>query len=185
MKFLRKHLYTILLIGAMGILVILTPIGARIKSRLSGILTEYRVANNQGEQLSLEEYDWKLVDRQGRPFDFKALKDEVVLINFWATWCQPCVQEMPSLEKLYQAYGNKIRFLFVAQDEKIKVDAFMAKKAYDFPVYYSTSKKPGLFISKSIPTTYILDKNGQIILAKTGANDWYDQETRTLLDRLL
>jgi thiol-disulfide isomerase/thioredoxin len=165
--------------------VVFSPIGARIKSRISSLVTDYKVDNSLGEQLPSEGYDWKLIDRQGRAFDFDSVKDEVVLINFWASWCQPCVQEMPSLQKLYDEYGQKVRFLFVAQDETSKVDAFMTKKQYGFPVYYSIAKKPELFISKVIPATYILDKSGKIVLATTGAKDWYDQGTRSFLDALL
>jgi len=185
MKFSKKYIYTLLLFGALGILVVFSPIGTRVKSRISGLLTSFRVDNKMGEQLPSEAYEWKLMDRQGAPFDFAEVKDEVVLINFWASWCGPCIQEMPSLQTLYNDYGHTVRFLFVAQDEKIKVNAFMAKKDYDFPVYYSLSMQPGLFISKSMPTTYILDKSGKIILAKTGAKDWNDPEIRTLLDALL
>ncbi|MCJ7468558.1 MAG: TlpA family protein disulfide reductase [Maribacter sp.] len=185
MKISKKYMYILLFLGALGIIMVFTPVGRKVKGRISSLLTGYKLDNSLGEQLPSEGYDWKLVDRQGKPFDFDSVKDEVVLINFWASWCQPCVQEMPSLQKLYDEYGQKVRFLFIAQDEKIKVDAFMTKKQYSFPVYYSILKKPELFISNVIPATYILDKSGKIVLATTGSKDWHDQGTRSLLDALL
>ncbi|MBT8298059.1 MAG: redoxin domain-containing protein, partial [Maribacter sp.] len=76
-------------------------------------------------------------------------------------------------------------FMFVAQDKVEAVSAFMAKKEYTFPVLYSKTKAPGVLSSKTIPTTYVINKEGKISIAKTGVANWNSDKTRAVLDRLL
>src|SRR5690606_14395552 len=64
--------------------------------------------------VKLTDYNWNLIDGTNTPYDLKDAKGNVILINFWATWCPPCIAEMPSLQKLYNDYNDKITFLFVS-----------------------------------------------------------------------
>ena len=72
----------------------------------------------------LDNYNWLLEDLEGKEFDFKSTHNKVVLINFWATWCPPCIAEMPSLEKLHNDYKDKIIFLFVSNEEEEKIPKY-------------------------------------------------------------
>lgn len=137
------------------------------------------------EQVSLESYQWKLIDKDGNSFDFENEKGNVVLINFWATWCPPCVAEMPSLQKLYDSYGDKITFLFVASDEVEKVNTFMLKKGYTFPIHYAYNEAPAALEHSSIPTTYLIDKSGKIVIKKSMVADWNSEEMTSIVDKLL
>lgn len=128
---------------------------------------------------------WKLRDLEGNTFYADQLEGKVALLNFWASWCPPCVAEMPSLDKLYQEYGNRVQFLFIARDQQDKVTAFLEKKGYDFPVYFESGLTPRALYYGGLPTTYIIDKSGQIAVAHSGAADWYSKDTRNLLDSLL
>ena len=105
--------------------------------------------------------------------------------NLWATWCPPCVAEMPEFQELYSDYKNKVSFLFIAQDDKIKVDEFFLKKGYDLPVFYENSAAPKEFYSKSIPKTFVLNKKGQIVISETGVANWNNVSMRNLLDQLI
>ena len=102
-----------------------------------------------------------------------------------ATWCPPCVAEMPSFLKLYEDYGDKVDFFFVANDKKDKVTAFLQKKGYEFPVYFEKSRGPELLSSNSIPATFILNKSGEIVVDERGVADWNSDSTRALLDTLI
>jgi thiol-disulfide isomerase/thioredoxin len=133
----------------------------------------------------LDTYDWKLEDLEGKAFNFTSTKNKVVLINFWATWCAPCIAEMPSLEKLHNDYKDKIVFLFVSNEGSEKVSKFITKKGYTFDVYKPLTQYPETFNVSSIPRTFLIDKEGNIIIDKTGASNWNSKKVRTVIDQLI
>jgi len=92
---------------------------------------------------------------------------------------------MPSLEKLYKDYGSKIGFILVSNEDPDPIIEFMDKKKYTFPVYINLSAPPGSMKTKSIPTTFILDKEGRQVFNKSGAFDWNSKKVRNFLDALL
>ena len=92
---------------------------------------------------------------------------------------------MPSMQRLYEDYKGKVAFVFVARDERDRVAQFMQKNSYTFPVYYELNGPPSALRSNSLPTTFILDKNGGIAVKKVGAADWNSSKVRKLLDDLL
>ncbi|WP_227477518.1 TlpA family protein disulfide reductase [Winogradskyella immobilis] len=132
---------------------------------------------------SLENYNWKLLDESGSIYDLNDAKGKVIVINFWATWCPPCIAEMPSLEKLYVKYKEDVVFLFVTNEDKELTTKFKENKNYTFPSYQPVTD--GLFEVKSIPRTFVIDKKGKIAIDKSGALDWFStsiqEEIKTLL----
>jgi len=184
MKLDRKQwLNVALLIGVA--LFLFTPVGFHARVLVGRLLSTNASVIKEELQIPLKNYDWQLVKADGQDFNFENGRNQVVLINFWATWCPPCVAEMPSLQNLYDDYGDKVVFMFVAEDEVEKVSAFMEKKEYKLPVYYSKTKPPNMLTSKTIPTTYIINKEGKIVVAETGVADWNSNKTRKLLDELV
>ena len=133
----------------------------------------------------LDNYNWQLNDLEGKTFDYESTQNKVVLINFWATWCAPCIAEMPSLEKLHNDYKDKIIFLFVSNEEEEKISRFITKNEYSFIVYKVISKYPEDFNVTSIPRTFLIDKKGNIIIDKSGASNWNSEKVRTIIDQLL
>jgi len=132
--------------------------------------------------------DLSFKDKNGNTVSLKSLKGKVVFINFWATWCPPCIQEMPSINQLKQYFkGNdNIEFLMVDVDSNIeKSTAFMEKNKYDLPVYIPTSKIPPNFLGDAIPTTVILAKNGDMIARIEGGRDYTSQEIVKALNELV
>ena len=184
MKLSRKQWLNIVLIIGI-ILILFTPVGFYARVFVSRLLSTSAAVLKTELQLPVENYDWQLVDTMGNSLNFEEVKGKVVLVNFWATWCPPCVAEMPSLQSLYNDYNDKVVFMFVAQDKAEKVSAFMKKKGYDLPVYYSRTEAPSLLTAKSIPTTYILNKESRIVVAKIGVADWNSDKIRKVLDGLV
>lgn len=167
------------------ILIVFTPVGFHLRVMVSKLIATSADVVDVAEQNSLKNYHWDLVTPEGKPMDFQSKKGEVVLVNFWATWCPPCVAELPSLANLHKDYGEEVVFAFVASDERDKVTAFLKKKKYQLPVYFETSQTPSELISKSIPATYIISKSGKIVVDEKGAANWNSESTRALLDSLL
>ena len=166
-------------------LIVFTPVGFHLKVWVGKIFATSADVVDVEQQKTLEDYNWLLVDSNGQRFNFESNKGEVILINFWATWCPPCVAEMPSLAKLYADYGDKVVFAFVANDHADKVSSFLQKKDYQLPVFYEADHTPELLEHSSIPTTYVLSRTGKIVIEESGVADWNSQKTRNLLDSLI
>ncbi len=167
------------------ILILFTPVGFYGRVFLGRLLASSAAVLKTELQMPVKDYDWLLVDVDKGPYNFQEAKGKVVLVNFWATWCAPCVAELPSLQNLYNDYGDKVTFLFVAQDMEQKVSNFVEKHGYDLPIYFSDTEAPSLLTAKTIPTTYVIDKQGKIIIAEIGVADWNSNKTRRLLDELI
>ncbi|MEQ8216700.1 MAG: TlpA disulfide reductase family protein [Arenibacter sp.] len=180
----KKWILNIVFILAVLVL-IFTPIGFKVKVLASKLLSTSAAMVKEGMQVPLGSYQWKLTDLENRSFDFENQRGRVILVNFWATWCPPCVAEMPSMQDLYNDYGDKVTFMFVTSDDRQKVENFLKRKNLDLPVYYPASETPETLKSKLLPTTYIINKEGNIVVAETGAADWNSSKTRTLIDGLL
>lgn len=130
-------------------------------------------------------YNWNLQDMSGDVFKFNSVEDKVVVINFWATWCPPCIAEMPDFQKLYDDYNTKVEFLFISNEAPEVISKFINEKDFTFKVYSPISEAPNTFDVSSIPRTFILNKKGEVVVDKTGAANWNGSDVRTLLDELL
>lgn len=133
----------------------------------------------------LTDYNWKLIDGNDTLYNLQQAKGKVILINFWATWCPPCIAEMPSLQKLYNDYNDKVVFLFVTNEELSEINPFLVKKQYTFEVYRPISNYPAVFDVTSIPRTFLIDKEGHIIIDESGATNWNSDTVRNTIDNLL
>jgi len=121
----------------------------------------------------------------GEDFNLKDQKGKVILINHWATWCPPCRGEMPSLQSLYNDYKNKVVFVFLTQEDKSKVDKFYIDNNYSLPTYNTVSNPSPEINTRTLPTTFIIDKKGRIALKDVGASNWNSSSVRNMLDDLI
>lgn len=139
------------------------------------------------ERVILEDYNWLLKNQMGETFDFQETKGKVVVLNFWATWCPPCIAEMSSLQELYSGFKNHedIVFLYVSNEEGEIISGFMSERGYDFEVYQSLSSYPAAFNVRSIPRTFVINKEGEVVIDKTGAADWYSKGMQKQILQLL
>jgi peroxiredoxin len=132
--------------------------------------------------------DFTLKDLKGNTVTLSALKGKVVLLNFWATWCPPCVAEMPQLNKLYKKLGPRgLHIVAVSTDNSIGyVKDFVSKNAIDFTVLYderrTTTRSYKVF---SMPTTFLIDKNGFIVEKFFGDYEWADSDMLKKIEKLL
>lgn len=137
------------------------------------------------EREKLATYNWDLKGLNATSVNFKEFENKVVFVNFWATWCPPCRAEMPMIQNLVNDYKTKIDFMFVTNEDWSTVEKYFTKKGYNLPVYNSISAPPENFTkSNSIPASYIIDKEGNIVVSKIGAANWNSKKVRNLLDEL-
>ena len=133
--------------------------------------------------------DFTLRDLDGRNIRLSDYRGKLVLVNFWATWCVPCKLEMPSLEKLYQRFkSNSFEMFPISNDmfgEKV-VRPYVAIKNFSFPVLVDpllkVSNRYGVV---TLPTTYLIDPEGNVIGVREGADDWAKPSTFRFFEELL
>lgn len=185
MEFVSRHKRLIISVFILLGIVALSPVGTALRRYGGRVLARMSVSNKTDSLLENRVYSWELLDAEGMPVTFGAVKGQVVFLNFWATWCKPCIQEMPEIQKLYNDYGSEVAFLLVTKEDSSKVKPFLNRRKFDIPIFYSKSDIPKKIDSKTLPTTYIIDKNGKIIVAESGAKPWNSEKYRTLIDELL
>ncbi len=167
------------------LLFLFTPLGFYAKVQLMRLFSFAPSIEKQETSQKLTDYNWQLVDVEGNQRNFNINRGEVIIINHWATWCPPCIAEMPSLVALHEDYGEKVKFIFLANDDSAKVRSYLNKKDYAIPVFFENTQTPTTLKASSLPTTYILDKKGNIVLKEIGAADWNAKAVKDLLDTLL
>ncbi len=184
MSFLKKHWSNILFFAFLALLIFpqtRMPIQVFVQRLISFSPSE----KSEAERETIQDYNWKLQQLNGEDVNFSQSKGKVVIVNFWATWCPPCVAEMPSFQKLYDVYGDKVDFYFVTSEKTERVETFMKKNGYTLPVFLQTSEATKQLESSVLPTTYLISKSGVIIIDEEGAADWNSSKMRMLLDELL
>lgn len=112
-----------------------------------------------------ESADFTLTDLQGKSWSLKALRGKVVMVNFWATWCQPCRREMPDLETLYQRFkGQGLVILGISDEESAKVKELLAEQKISYPILLDPGRKVNeLFRIEGIPKNFVYDRNGKLV----------------------
>ncbi len=119
---------------------------------------------NQGYEKGNVMPDFSVSTIDKNTFELSGHAGKIVFINLFATWCGPCMNEMPDIQKLYQTYGDKIDFITIdVGGDDIQADtAFAKKNNYTFPVGNSPDGSLGNYMVQSIPQTFILDSDGKI-----------------------
>lgn len=131
--------------------------------------------------------DFQVEKMAGGTASRSSLKGSIVLLNFWASWCPPCKEEMPSIETLYKAMkGKKFEVMAVnLGDSRTTVRGFLDQYGYGFPVYLDQkSTLSRAYASRGIPTTYVLDKTGKFIAGVVGGVRYDRPEIISLLTEL-
>lgn len=127
-------------------------------------------------------------DGEGNRIDAANLDGKVVFINFWATWCPPCIAEMPSIDKLYDRYRDNENIVFIMADVDSQYEQsvqFMENKNLSLPVHMPAGEIPGDWLGGAIPTTVILDKKGAIAARHEGMADYSRKEIVDFIQGLI
>jgi thiol-disulfide isomerase/thioredoxin len=130
-----------------------------------------------------------LTTPSGNTVDLAEFKGRLVLINLWATWCEPCLREMASLERLQSRLGERIAVLAVSEDRggAKTVEPFIDKlELKSVKIYIDPKSSVGqAFVARGLPTTLLIDRDGKVQGRVEGAADWDSPEIMTVLERLV
>jgi cytochrome c biogenesis protein CcmG/thiol:disulfide interchange protein DsbE len=168
------------------ILIVLFNLPPTIGAREDELFSKIRVTPIKGDKKAP---DFSLKDLNDKKVGLKQFKGKIIFLNFWATWCGPCKEEMPSLEVLHQQFKEKnFVLLAISVDyEGLKpVQEFIKKHQYTFPVLIDPKCETlDLFEVKGIPATFLIDKKGKMIGQAIGPRNWKSPEVVSLLNLLI
>lgn len=133
--------------------------------------------------------DFTLINMQGQSVGLSDFRGKVVIVSFWATWCPPCREEMPSMEKLYRekrAAGLEILAINTEENGKRAVSKFLQRTPSSFPILLdSDSEATNSYGVFRLPESFIIDRNGVVVKQVPGARNWLAGPTFELIDSLL
>lgn len=128
-----------------------------------------------------------LSDTKGQVINTADQNGKVIFINFWATWCPPCIAEMPSIQSLYDHFKDnpEVSFLLIDVDnDPQKSVEFMNKRGWTLPVYFPAGNIPSSYFTGTLPTTVILDKAGNIAFKHSGTADYSSKKFLKFMENL-
>ena len=130
----------------------------------------------------------ELQDKEGEVYRLESYRDKVLVVNFWASWCTPCVRELPGLNRLRQEFGGQPFEIFgvnVAEPPN-RLKRFLKRNPIDFPVLYDRESEAFYAWNvKGLPTSFVIDREGRIRYQVRGAIEWDDAETIGIIESLL
>ena len=130
-----------------------------------------------------------LTDPSGRSVELSKLQGKPVLVNLWATWCEPCLREMPSLERLQSRLGERIAVLAVSEDRggNKAVEPFIAKLGLkSLKIYIDPKSEVGHALGvRGLPTSFVIDRDGKVIGRVEGAAEWDSSKILGVLEPLM
>lgn len=128
--------------------------------------------------------DIELTDLNGEKINSSNLQGKTVFINFWATWCRPCIQEMPSIAALQtQLAGKNIEFFFASDEEVDKIQKFMVDRKMSLK--FVRIENPESLGLEALPTTFIFDANGSLVFSEVGFKKWDETATIEMVTKLI
>jgi len=155
-------------------------------------ITDVQVEENFDQRKSAVGYlapDFSLRNLKGNYESLDSFRGQVVVLNFWATWCAPCRVEMPSFEKLYRRYRSEgVAVLAVTLDKNAgpKIKSFVDEYELSFPILLDEEGEvERLYPSMTIPFTYVIDREGRVVARVDGAKNWESNKTFEAIEYLL
>jgi len=130
----------------------------------------------------------QFTDLDSKMFSIQDFKGKTLFINYWATWCNPCLAEMPSMADLYERYSSNdaIVFLYLSREELKTIQEYIPKdeSLQKLPIYKVVTDDE-FFATTGIPTTFIINSSGDLIVKDVGSAFWNDQSVFNFIDNLL
>lgn len=142
--------------------------------------------SNHLEVYGEADYDWTIRPLDGAEVELESFRGRVLFINMWASWCTPCVREMETIERLKDRLADTdAEFLIVAAEGERPVRRHLRRYSYDLPIYLEIDRMPSSFGLRGLPTSWVVDREGRIVLVRHGEAIWDTDEIEKFVRSLV
>ncbi len=184
MKITRKTTLNLLLIFFV-LSFFITPLGHFCKvslNRIFAVEPSVIAPENRGK---IEDYNWRLKDRDWNYINFERSRGKVVVISFWASWNVPSMAQLHDFQELYEKYGKEIDFYIITDEEREDPEEVMSKNGFTFPITYQIIGERSPIKLLKPPGSYLLDKEGYITIHQNDICDWDNAKVMGFIDELI
>lgn len=137
-------------------------------------------SNSAGETTQKKIEEVKLAELDGSAIEMSQFEGKTVFLNFWATWCKPCLQEMPSIQRMMEKLkGEDIVFLFASDESPEQIETF--KNRFQYPFHYVRAENPEELNIMALPTTFIFNASGKLSYDEMGYRQWDSSDNLELV----
>lgn len=131
------------------------------------------------------DFNLTLMDEDGNTHSLADFKGKPIFMNMWATWCPPCIAEMPNIHKLYKEVGADVAFIMVALDDDFETaKEFNTRKGFNLPIFKLQSRRPPMYQSTTVPTTYVISAKGELMLTHKGMSNYNTAKFKQFLEEI-
>lgn len=189
-KVTKRDIIELVVIVGIFATIYLTGSQAEVFGKVQQVFLKTGVMN--ASELSVESYEkadfnFKIKDIEGNVTDVKTLKGKTIFINIWATWCPPCVAEMPGINALRAKFKDdpNVHFLMISEDRDLQTAInWVEKKGFDLPIYQTSTPLPDVYETGYVPSTFVISPKGEIVVKHTGLANYDTRKFRKLLSKL-
>ncbi|MBF0559056.1 MAG: TlpA family protein disulfide reductase [Nitrospirae bacterium] len=137
--------------------------------------------------VGLDAPPFQVKDTDGRSWSLADLRGKVVLLNLWASWCDTCKEELPSIQNLINTEKGNDKLIFISvlyKDDPLKALSYMKEHGFAFPVLIDTANIAGVYGITGVPETFVIDKRGIVKQRVVGPLQWDSSDVKAVLTRL-
>ncbi len=134
--------------------------------------------------LTKNDLNFMMLTPENTKVTLQEMLDKPIFFTWWATWCHHCVAEASQLEKLHRKMGDRIHVLILVNEPKNHIKDFLSKKNIQLPIYFALQGKTETLSAKSLPTTFVINKNGTVVYKKSGAKNWNSEKFLQFLQQI-
>lgn len=169
MTFIRKNIIYLILLIVLLLIAVIPGLKDKISEQFFPVATIENAVTISKEDLDINLKGINVPNTNLKNFKSK----KIIFLNFWGTWCPPCREEWPTIQKLYNSKKNNVDFVLIAmQDQEDKVKEYLFKNKFTVPVYVAESPISEKILPKVFPTTYLINNQGRILMKEDASKDW-------------
>lgn len=189
-KVTKRDIIELVVIVGIFATIYITGSQAEVFGKVQQVFLKTGVMN--ASELSEESYEkadfnFKLSDTEGNILNVETLKGKTIFINIWATWCPPCVAEMPGINALRAKFKDdpNVHFLMISEDRDLQTAIdWVEKKGFDLPIYKTSTPLPDVYETGYVPSTFVISPEGEIVVKHTGMANYNTRKFRKLIGKL-
>lgn len=187
MRLMNKTFRDLLIFGSVILILNFTGLLSEVVGTVQRGILFTGIMNPDVEEIKKPEkayYNFDIKTLDGQQVSFQEFEGKVIFLNLWATWCGPCIAEMPNINDLYNDINNEdIVFVMLSlDDDPEKAKKFIERKGFNFPVFTPAGNFPSIYQTGSIPTTHVISPEGYIVFSKKGTANYDTEKFKKFLE---